>query len=155
MAAAAAVAAAITIPAGAQDGSGQDPALARFTACLGAHGVDVPSGLDGLAFKQWLGGQQDRPAVTAALAACDSSGPGKGGADGFTQLYSCLTSHGVTVERSPDAVKRRVLQLNESDAGRETLAACKISVGDPAKAGDGRAGKPADAARPEVCGAKS
>jgi hypothetical protein len=82
MAAAAAVAAAITIPAIAQSGDdAQDHGIARLTSCLTTHGVTVPSGLDGPALKPWLGARQNDPTVRAALKACaggtvSSSGEG-------------------------------------------------------------------------------
>jgi hypothetical protein len=74
--AATALAAAITIPAVAQGGGDrQDPAVARLTSCLTAHGVTVPSGLDPVALKQWLGARLDDQTVAAALKAC-SGGDG-------------------------------------------------------------------------------
>jgi hypothetical protein len=147
--AATAVAAVITIPAVAQDGSGggQDPALARFTACLTAHGVTVPAGLGGLELKQWLAARQDDATVSAALQAC--AGPRPDSGRGFEQLYSCLRAHGVDLADAPDAVKREVVALTQIDAGKATLAACQVSVDKPADKGDA-----APAKEPRVCGNK-
>ena len=141
VAAAAVVAAAITIPAVAQSGGGSaspDPALARFTACLTAHGVTVPPGLGGLELKQWIGTRQDDPTIAAALNAC--AGPDRG--DKVAQLRACLSRHGIDVAGGPDALKRKMLELSRTDAGRATLNACNA---EPAKPG---ADKPA----PGDCG---
>src|SRR5690348_5261199 len=91
--AATALAAAVAIPALAQDsGTGApDPMLARFTTCLTAHGVDVPAGLDGLALKQWLAAHQDQATVAAALNAC--AGPDRTDHK-LVELRACLRSHG-------------------------------------------------------------
>ncbi len=153
MVAAAAVAAAITIPAVAQSGGDQqDPALAKVTSCLTAHGVDVPAGLDGAGLKQWVGQHQDDATIRAALDAC-----GSGGRDsGFARLYSCLKAHGVDVANSPAAVKGKVLELSQTDAGKATLEACNIHLDDKPAAGTCGGGKkapssdyPADAAKKE------
>ena len=134
--AATALAAAFTIPALAQDdGGGKDSGFTRFTSCLRDNGVDVPAGLDPVAVKRWLGEHQDQAPIAAALQNC-----GKPADNGFAELYSCLRSHGVDVESSPDAVKRKVVELNGSDAGRATLKACHVSVDKDPTAGDNAKG---------------
>jgi hypothetical protein len=42
----------------------------RFTACLRAHGADVPAGAEGLALKTWLGDHEQEPAVQDAMKLC-------------------------------------------------------------------------------------
>ena len=142
--AATALAAAITIPALAQDGSGgaQDPALARFTACLTAHGVTPPAGLGGRELKQWLAAHQDEATVSAAMQAC--AGPDRTD-DKLVELRACLRNHGVDVGDAPDQLKGKMLELSRTDAGRAILNACNS---EPAKPPAGAADKPA----PGDCG---
>src|SRR3954453_20064314 len=127
--AATALAAAVAIPAIAQEGGGApDPQLAQFTACLTDHGVPVPAGLGGLELKQWIGTRQDDPAIAAALNAC--AGPDHG--EKVAQLRACLSSHGIDVPGGPAALQGKMLELSRTDAGRATLNACNA---EPAKPG--------------------
>ena len=148
VAAAAVVAAAITIPAVAQSGGGgsaPDPALARFTACLTAHGVDVPAGLGGVELKQWIGARQDDATIRAAQQACGAARPEMEGHD-VSRLASCLRGHGVDVGSSPLAIKQKVAELGQTDAGKATLSACGIQIADkPGAGGGGCGGKAAPA----------
>jgi len=145
--AATALAAAVTIPAVAQEGGGgaQDPGLARFTACLADHGVNPPAGLDGRELKQWIGTRVDDPTIAAALNAC--AGPERD--DKLAQLRACLSRHGVDVSGDPDALKRKMLELSQTDAGRATLNACNAEPakpdGDKPASGDCGGGQPAPA----------
>jgi hypothetical protein len=70
----------------------------------------------------------------------------------------------VTVDDSPAAVKQKVVELSGTDAGRATLAACKVSVdkdagnaGGPGKpaadcGGAAQPAQPADDQKPELTG---
>jgi hypothetical protein len=155
VAAAAVVAAAITIPAVAQSGGGgasPDPGLAQFTACLTAHGVAVPAGLGGVELKQWIGTRVDDPTIAAALNAC--AGPDHG--EKIAQLRACLSSHGVDVTGGPDALKRKMLELSRTDAGRAVLNACDAEPAKPDAAkpapGDCGGGTPAPTEAPKQQG---
>ena len=157
--AATALAAAVTIPALAQEsgGSAPDPGLARFTACLADHGVTVPAGLDGRGVKEWIGARQGDATVAAALNAC--AGPDDG--QKVAELRACLRSHGADVGTAPDELKRRMLELSQTDAGRAILNACnaepaKPDAGKPAAGdcGGGRA-EPAPSDKPEAVPGKA
>jgi hypothetical protein len=111
---AAAVAAAITIPAGADQGSA-DPAAAKLTSCLQAHGANAPDGSDPAALKQWLLAHQD----DAAVKACNPSPDG---------LVSCLRSHGLNPPTSIFDLKPWMSQQLGTDAGKAALRACRVSL---------------------------
>ena len=69
--AATAVAAAVTIPALADGESPSSDRSATFETCLRAHGIPVPAGLEGRAFKEWIGAHPDTPGLEDAFQACD------------------------------------------------------------------------------------
>jgi hypothetical protein len=121
---AAAVAAAITIPAGASPAD--DPA-AQLVSCLRAHGADVPAGTTGLALKQWVGDHESDPAV----AACRPPG---GGA--IADRVACLKDHGLNPPSSVEELKPWLVAQSRTDAGNAAMKACGMEIGRPD--GDGR-----------------
>jgi hypothetical protein len=74
--AATAVAATVTIPAIADNGSPADE-LSTFASCMRAHGVPIPADLEGVAIKQWIGTHEDASGLEAGFRACDPHPAGK------------------------------------------------------------------------------
>jgi hypothetical protein len=113
---AAAVAAALSIPAGADKSAGDE--ATNLASCLHAHGVtDAPSGADALALKQWLAAHADNPGVKACEP--ESAAP--------TELLSCLRAHGLN---PPDDL----FQLKPwmaRQAGNAALKACGVDFSPP------------------------
>ena len=121
--AATAVAAAVTIPALADDGSPSSDGPAAFETCLRAHGIPVPAGLEGRAFKEWIGAHPDTAGLEAAFEACDPQA-GKPSDQGPKELRTCLASKGLTPPADLDALKPWVLQQSQTSAGNEARKAC-------------------------------
>ncbi len=146
---AAAVAAALSLPAGAQQG-GADPASARIAACLHSHGAaGAPSGDDALALKQWVGAHSGDPAVGACLP--ESKAP--------SALLSCLRTHGLNPPTDLTRLKPWMVQQDGTDAGRAAMRACGVDMSPPDKApapdcggGAAKPADPADAQKPEIMG---
>jgi hypothetical protein len=137
---AAAVAAAISLPAGADDG-GQpaDPDGVKLAACLRDHGAAVPAGAQDRELKDWIGGAEGRPEVRAALKACDASNEKPGPPP--EQLTACLRDHGLNPPSTLEELKPWLIDtVLTTDAGKAAAKACGVQ---PRQSGGG-AGKPAD-----------
>jgi hypothetical protein len=147
-AAAAAVAAAISLPAGADDGPRDE--LATFTSCLRAHGLAVPEGLDPIATKQWIGEHDGSAGFQAAMDACQPDKPAKVGGPAPEELLACLRHQGLTPPTTIDQLKPWMAQQDGTAAGRSALSACGVDARPADKAGgDGSCGgeKPAKATK--------
>jgi hypothetical protein len=123
--AATAVAAAITIPAVADNGSPSDE-LATVATCLRAHGIPIPADLEGVAIKQWIGAHRDIAGLDDAFTTCDPK-PRQGAKDGGPgpeELRTCLTGKGLNPPASLDELKPWVLHQSQTAAGKEALNAC-------------------------------
>jgi hypothetical protein len=147
-AAAAAVAAAISLPAGADDGPRDE--LATFTSSLRAHGLAVPEGLDPLATKQWIGEHEGSAGFEAAMDACQPDKPATAGGPAPEELLACLRHQGLTPPTTIDQLKPWMAQQDATAAGRSALSACGVVARPPYKArGDGPCGgeKPAEPAK--------
>jgi hypothetical protein len=109
LAATAATAAAITLPAGASDQpTGKD---ARFVACLRDHGLAIPADTTGDAIKGWLLAHEN---VDAAVRACR---PRDAGADvKIGELTACLRSHGLNPPDDPFQLKAWLAQQGDNAA---------------------------------------
>jgi hypothetical protein len=146
-AAAAAVAAVLTLPAGADQRGDRS---ADVAACLRSHGAaDAPSGDDPLALKQWVGGHADDPAVGACLP--ESKAP--------AALVGCLRSHGLNPPGDLNQLKPWMVRQDGSDAGRAALRACGVDLSPPDKApapdcggGAAKPANPADQQKPVLTG---
>ncbi len=105
--AATAVAAAVTIPAVADNGSPADE-LDTFATCLKAHGIPIPADLKGIAIKQWVGDHQDTAGLEAAFKACDPNPREVDKADDAApqELVACLRAKGLSRPR-PSATSSR------------------------------------------------
>jgi hypothetical protein len=101
--AATAVAAAVTIPAIADSGSGSDPE-ATFVNCMRTNGIDIPADTRGFAIKQWIAAH-DAPSVQDALKKC-APDERKGGGVAVDSLVACLKSHGLQPPTDPVALKQ-------------------------------------------------
>jgi hypothetical protein len=149
---AAAVAAAISLPAGADDG-GQpaDPDGVKLAACLRDHGAAVPADAQGRALKNWIGDAASRPEVQAALKACGMSVEKHGLPP--EQLMTCLRDHGLNPPSSLEEFKPWFVgTVLATDAGKAAAKACGIETraqgpgaGKPGTCGD--AVGPADGAK--------
>jgi hypothetical protein len=131
MAASAAVAAAITLPAGADPASRPNDEGAQINACLRAHGAAVPADLLGRALKEWVGDHQSDPAVDACM-------PGPGVKPAPEELIACLRDHGLNPPSQIEGLKPYLAQHENDDA----LQACGVGSSTPAKPGDCGADKP-------------
>ena len=121
---AAAVAAALSIPAGADRGTGDD--ATKLATCLHAHGAaGVPSGADAYALKQWVATHAASPAVKACVP----------GAAAPTGLVSCLRAHGLNPPDNLFQLKPWMVRQAGTDAGKAALDACGVSFDRPQ--GDG------------------
>jgi hypothetical protein len=117
---AAAIAAALTIPAGASP-SAADGAT-KLATCLHAHGAaDAPSGADALALKQWVAAHADDAAVGACMP--KSRAP--------AALVSCLHAHGLNPPGNVDQLKPWMVRQAATDAGRAALKACGVDFNPP------------------------
>jgi hypothetical protein len=126
--AATAVAAAITIPAVADSGGSPDDELATFATCLRAHGVAVPTDLQGVAIKQWVGDHQDIAGMQAAFKACDphpSQGE-KADSQAPEKLVACLRDKGLQPPANLNDLKPWILGQSETAAGKSALNACGL-----------------------------
>ena len=108
--AATAVAAAVTIPAVADNGSPADE-LDTFATCLRPHDIPIPADLKGIAIKQWVGDHQDTAGLEAAFKACDPNPREGDKADDAApeELVACLRGKGLqppAAPRRPQAVDR-------------------------------------------------
>jgi hypothetical protein len=139
--AATAVAAAITIPAVADDGPADE--LGAFATCLRTHGIPVPAGLEGVAIKQWIGDHQDTAGLEAAFEACDPNPRQGDKADHAApeKLVACLRTKGLTPPAALDDLKPWVFEQSKTDAGKAALNACGFAgVEDKRAAGGGGCG---------------
>jgi hypothetical protein len=127
--AATAVAAAVTIPALADNGSPGDE-LDTFGTCLKAHGIPIPADLTGIAIKEWVGAHQDTPGLEAAFKACDPH-PGdveKADHAAPEELVACLRANGLEPPSNVADLKPWILQQDGTSAGRAALHACDFST---------------------------
>jgi hypothetical protein len=141
---AAAVAAAITLPAGA-DAPTRDEPDATFVDCLRAHGLGIPADARGDAIKTWIVAHDSDPAVKRAVVPCKAKA---GGAAAPADLIACLRDHGLNPPGAIDQLKPWILGQLDSATARAALRACGI--------GDGPTdGKPAQTPekQPGNCGA--
>jgi hypothetical protein len=125
--AATAVAAAITIPAVADSGSPADE-LGTFATCLRSHGIPVPTDLEGVAIKQWVGDHQDAAGMEAAFAACDPQPRGKPDEAAPEKLVACLRAKGLQPPASMNDLKPWVLGQFDTPAGKSALNACGLAA---------------------------
>jgi len=125
-AAAAAVAAAITLPAGANSASDPD---ATFVNCLRTNGVDIPADTRGFAIKQWLAAHDSQPSVSDAIQKCapDAKKDGGNGAVEVQKLIACLKDHGLQPPSAGDQLKQW-LGDQEGDAAKAALKACGVAI---------------------------
>ena len=149
-AASAVVAAAITLPAGAdQDSKDQPPRDegAALSACLRAHGLDVPAELRGFELKQWIGSREGQADVQKALDECAGPPERK---PAPAELVSCLTQHGLQPPADVVDLKRWMAQQSETAGGADALKACHINVGKDVEKVDHECGGPRPAAKGEA-----
>jgi hypothetical protein len=133
--AATAVAAAITIPAVADSGSPSDE-LGTFATCLRSHGIPVPTDLEGVAIKQWVGEHPDTPGLDAAFQACDPNPQGdKADAAAPQELVACLRNKGLTPPANLNDLKPWVLDQFKSESGKAALNACGLAAPEEKPAG--------------------
>jgi hypothetical protein len=128
-AAAAAVAAAISLPAGAAK-SGSDE-LATFASCLRAHGAAIPTGLDAVATKEWLGAHEQEADVSKAMDACNPVTVRRektGNTASPAELVSCLHDHGLEAPATIDELKPWVARQMDTAAGKAVLNACGLDT---------------------------
>lgn len=123
--AATAVAAAVTIPAVADSGSPSDE-TAAFESCLRAHGVPLPSDLEGAAAKAWIGDHPNTPGLEDAFKACGAHAPKHSG-PAPEELRTCLAGKGLEPPASLDDLKRWILQQSGTAAGKDALKACGVA----------------------------
>jgi hypothetical protein len=117
---AAAVAAALSIPAGA--GQSADGQATKLANCLHAHGVsDAPSVTDAFALKRWIATH----ASSAAVAACVPQAAAPAG------LLSCLRAHGLNPPDNLFQLKPWMVRQAGTDAGKAVLKACHVSFDAP------------------------
>jgi hypothetical protein len=119
---AAAVAAALTIPAGADESP--DAAATKIVTCLRAHGADIAADADPLAVKTWLASHSEDAAVNACVP--EASAP--------ADLVACLRSHGLNPPSSLFELKPWMAQQNDTDAGKAALRACGVDMNPPEQA---------------------
>ena len=119
-AASAAVAAAITIPAGADPAAADSDA--QFVTCLRAHGADIPAGTQGAAIKEWVHNHENDDAVIRAMKACDAN------AAGPDELLSCLRAHGLDVPAAVDELKAWISQHADDPSAKPAFEACHFSA---------------------------
>jgi hypothetical protein len=130
---AAVVAAAITLPAGADSGPGRGSRAVSITisgsrsggqtaadlvSCLQAHGANAPDASDPMALKRWMLAHQDDAAVKACTPGPD-------------ELVSCLKSHGLNPPTSTADLKPWLAQQIGTDAGKAALKACGMDPNPP------------------------
>jgi hypothetical protein len=144
-AAAAAVAAAITIPAGADQTAGQtaDPG-AQLVSCLRANGVDIPADTRGVAIKQWVGAHQSDPNVDRALKSCNDNAPAP------EELLSCLRAHGLDVPSTIEELKPWIAAHANDPSAKAAFEACHFQASPP----DGKAGPACGPGKPAPPDAK-
>jgi hypothetical protein len=119
---AATVAAALTIPAGADESP--DATAVKIATCLRSHGADLAADADGLAVKTWAASHAEDPAVKACMP--DAASP--------PELAACLRAHGLNPPANLFDLKPWVLQQRETDAGKAALHACGVDMRPPEKA---------------------
>jgi hypothetical protein len=113
---AATMAAALTLPAGADERA--DPDGAKFVACLRAEGAEIPTDARGEAIKAWLLGH---PGDERAVAACKPrSGPAP------QELVACLRGQGVEPPAAVAELKPWLGRLIESGESKDALKACDV-----------------------------
>ncbi len=122
-AASAAVAATITLPAGADDQPASDRD-ATVLACLRGQGLDLPADAGGRDVKNWVGAHGSDPAVVRALKACKLGDPGSP-----EELVACLRTHGLSAPAQLDQFKPWTARQWETTAGRAALEACGLHIG--------------------------
>jgi hypothetical protein len=133
---AAAIAAAITIPAGADDTPNDNGA--QINACLRTHGADVPADLRGLALKQWIAAHMSDPAIAACMPAEPTTKPAP------EKLIRCLRDHGLNPPSNIEDLKPYMASQEDTQAGREALTVCGIGTATKAAPGDCGAAKGPD-----------
>ena len=133
-AAGAAVAAAITIPAGADPSADPEAPLAT---CLRAQGLDVPTTNDAL--KRWVAQHADDPGAKSAFEACHFSARPAGPNDAKS-FADCLRRNGADVPANLDGIELKTWVRDH--ASPEALGACAGGVAKEAGPDCG-AGKPA------------
>ena len=123
--AATAVAAAVSIPAIADNGSPADE-LDTFGTCLKAHGIPIPAELKGIAIKEWVGAHQDTAGLEAAFTACDPNPRQGDKADSAApqELVACLRAKGLQPPANVSELKPWILQQSQTAAGNTALKAC-------------------------------
>ncbi len=123
--AATAVAAAVSIPALADNGSPADE-LDTFGTCLKAHGIPIPADLKGIAIKEWVGAHQDTAGLEAAFKACDPhpADPEKADHAAPEKLVACLRTKGLEPPAGLNDLKPWIIQQSQTDAGNTALKAC-------------------------------
>ena len=154
---AAAVAAAISLPAGADGGARESDALDTFAACLRAHDVAVPTGLDAIALKTWIGDHEDSPGVQSAVEACNPKPDERKKASGPApeELVTCLRDRGLAPPSSIGQLKPWIAQQADTADGNAALSACGIDSRPVGCAGEkSPAAERAKASRAKAAGAQ-
>jgi hypothetical protein len=112
---AAAVAAAFSIPAGADRGSADD--ATKLASCLHARGAaGAPSGADAFALKKWVAANAGSAAVKACVP--EAAPP--------TELLSCLRAHGLNPPSNLFQLKQWMLRQAGTDAGKAAMKPCGV-----------------------------
>jgi hypothetical protein len=121
---AAAVAAALTIPAGADErGSSPD---AEFVDCMRAHGANISADLRGAAIKRWVIAHEAEDGVTRALGECNGAVEKRATPD---KLVGCLRDRGLNPPSDLLDLKPWLATQFETEAGRAALRACGMTIG--------------------------
>ena len=123
-AAAAAVAAAITMPAGAEINPAAD---AKFVDCLRAHNLDIPADTRGDAIKAWIMARPGDADVRRGVLACKQEGP-KGPAP--EALVACLKAHGLDAPSAIADLKPWLLRQFDNQDAEAALRACDVKAPD-------------------------
>jgi hypothetical protein len=123
--AATAVAAAVTIPALADSGSGSgaDPKEVAFVNCMRTNGVDIPADAHGFAIKQWIAAHESQPSVTEALKKC-AGDDRRSDSVGVQELTACLKSKGLNPPSDPVALKQWLASQDPA-----VIKSCGVELG--------------------------
>jgi hypothetical protein len=132
-------------------GGSDSPSFTALVACLNAHGVQTPATSDPAQFKMWLGQHSaSDPSVAAALDACappDSNGNGGDSGPSFSDLITCLQSHGAQPPATTDPMTlKQWLGQHQSDPAVEAALQSCGAGGGPA---GGKTGAPGAGGGPD------
>ena len=120
--AATAVAAAVTIPAGADERPSAGEAT--FVTCLRAQGAQIPAETRGPAIKVWLVEHSGDEGVEHAIKTCKAGRPANGPAP--EELIACLRAQGLEPPAAIEELKPWLARQMENDANKAALRACDV-----------------------------